>query len=341
MNGTLPEYMMALSHSERRSAFQKFLEAIEFAQLPLLNNTVSKVALTWANSMQSSIKIRDHFHTIDNFWINSANRMHCAISEDTERVIYPAVDQIRVQDLQTIDLSYLQHVDTITPNVSIVLSETQRFVYKTIERDTYVPSDTQRMLEEINVLAQFRGQPNIAQLVGLVVSEHPYQTFPSSKMPSVITGFLLEYYSGGSLEQVTSHSSRLRMKWMMQIGRALESLHKVGRTHMDVKPSNVVLDSKGNAILIDIGSAEFTRKWLSPEMQLFIEESREKPPVDAPFGLRVATDCWAFGKVFYGISQGGEPGDIAESLRRIAKNLTKENPRSRITLRNALAMLEK
>jgi hypothetical protein len=31
-------------------------------------------------------------------------------------------------------------------------------------------------MNEIDALAQFRGQPNIAQLVGLVVSENPYKT---------------------------------------------------------------------------------------------------------------------------------------------------------------------
>jgi hypothetical protein len=38
--------------------------------------------------------------------------------------------------------------------------------------DEQEPGDTEHIMNEIDALAQFRGQPNIAQLVGLVVSEN-------------------------------------------------------------------------------------------------------------------------------------------------------------------------
>jgi hypothetical protein len=60
--------------------------------------------------------------------------------------------------------------------VSIVLVEQQRFAYKSIGRLIYVPGDAEHVLEEIDVLSQFLGHPNIAQLVGLVISAIPYKT---------------------------------------------------------------------------------------------------------------------------------------------------------------------
>lgn len=64
------------------------------------------------------------------------------------------------------------------------------------------------MLDEIDVLENLRGLPGFAQLVGLVVSENPYKTHPSTDIPAVLTGVLLEYYSGGSLEQTLEKGSR-------------------------------------------------------------------------------------------------------------------------------------
>jgi serine/threonine protein kinase len=37
---------------------------------------------------------------------------------------------------------------------------------------------------------------------------------------------------------------------------ALEGLHNIGRVHNDLKPENVVLDKRGNSILIDFGMSE-------------------------------------------------------------------------------------
>jgi serine/threonine protein kinase len=343
VNGPLPESITKLGYLQRRSTFRKFVEAIDFARLQLLDNTVSSIALTLTEEIQSSIPIRDQFQLSENFFIAVAHQMRCDIAEDPERVIYPTVDQ--VQDLRTFDASCLQMTEFVAPTVSTVVFEQQTFAYKTIDHPIYEPGDTQHILDEIDALAQFHGESNIAQPVGLVVSENPYKTCPSNEMPPVIRGFLLEYYPGGSLEQITGEgvgpSDSLRMRWAIQVGRALESLHKEGRTHLDIKPSNIVLDARGNAFLIDIsGTGGFTWEWLAPEMTMFIEQNSPKAPADAPFRARVATDCWAYGQLLSIIAEGSGPGGAGEKLRVIAGDLTKAKPEARITLRDTLAMLE-
>ncbi|KAJ5925031.1 hypothetical protein N7454_007670 [Penicillium verhagenii] len=283
---------------------------------------MASIALTLTEEIQSSIPIRDQFQLAENFYIAVAHQMRCDIAEDPERAIYPIF---------------------VAPTVSSILFEQQKLAYKTIDRPICEPEDTQYILNEIDALAQFRGQSNIAQLIGLVVSENPYKTYPSNEMSPVIRVFLLEYYSGGSLEQVTvggiAPSGSLRMRWAVQVGRALESLHKKGRTHLDIKPSNIVLDAKGNAFLIDISGGGYMWEWLSPEMKTFIEEKSEKAPADTPFDAQVATDCWAYGKLLSTIAKESEPSGAGEKLRVIARDLT-TNPEARITLRDALATLE-
>lgn len=200
-------------------------------------------------------------------------------------------------------------------------------------------------MDEIYTLVQFHGQPNIAQIVGLAVSGNPYQTNPSNSMPQVIKGFLLEYYPGESLEQViyegTGTNDLSPLRWAIQVGRALRQLHEKKRSHLDVKPSNIVLDAEGNAFLIDIGGAgSYTSDWLSPEMRLFLEQNYAQTPVNADFCAQIATDAWAYGKVLSVIAKESGPELVREKLREVGNDLTKAELESRIDIGAALEYLE-
>jgi serine/threonine protein kinase len=86
----------------------------------------------------------------------------------------------------------------------------------------------------------------------------------------VVGGILFEYYSGGSLKCVLNEQ-RVREfgweQWTIQIGNALSIIHRAKETHMDIKPSNGVLDIYGNAVLIDIsGIGGITHEWRAPEI---------------------------------------------------------------------------
>lgn len=69
--------------------------------------------------------------------------------------------------------------------------------------------------------------------------------------------YVMQYLSGGSLaDYVKLHGAldeAIAIKYIQQIGSALEYMHQKHICHYDVKPSNILLDDKGNAILIDFG----------------------------------------------------------------------------------------
>ncbi len=68
--------------------------------------------------------------------------------------------------------------------------------------------------------------------------------------------YVMDYISGGTLNErlkkgVFSESEALR--YIRQVASALEYVHKLKMMHLDVKPANILLDSDGNAVLIDFG----------------------------------------------------------------------------------------
>ncbi|KAL4960853.1 uncharacterized protein BDV14DRAFT_181783 [Aspergillus stella-maris] len=122
-------------------------------------------------------------------------------------MIYPPLELVarhhNLAHYNTSTLDLLEDKD-IYPTVSVVRvpswhqNQNQKFAYKTIDRPIYIPEDTQCILDEINVLARVRGEPNIAQIVGVVCSENPYKTHrlhpgQGPKEDMVLTGFLMEY----------------------------------------------------------------------------------------------------------------------------------------------------
>ncbi|KAI1754410.1 hypothetical protein F4782DRAFT_492373 [Xylaria castorea] len=68
-------------------------------------------------------------------------------------------------------------------------------------------------------------------------------------------------------------------------------IHDHGLTHMDIKPSNVVIGEDSQAVLIDISGRAFSRDWLSPEMRHLPD------PLSQDISSRVLNDTWAFGKI--------------------------------------------
>jgi len=72
--------------------------------------------------------------------------------------------------------------------------------------------------------------------------------------------YVMEYHDGGSLLDLVSGRGRLSeadaVSYTRQIADALQYIHERSMNHLDVKPGNVLLDEKGNAVLIDFGLAK-------------------------------------------------------------------------------------
>ena len=136
------------------------------------------------------------------------------------------------------------------------------------------------------------------------------------KISSVIelTDFIvvvMPYFPGGHLLQymgLVELSEDSVLKYLYQIASALAYLNKNGIVHRDVKAENVVIDSKGNAILIDLGFAESsnieqcstfcgTSYYLAPELIKGEEYDARK------------SDVWSLGILLYAMLTQSFPYD--------------------------------
>ena len=119
-----------------------------------------------------------------------------------------------------------------------------------------------------------------------------------------------EYCSQGNLyaqvHDKTLSTSQI-MKLAREIANALDFCHKKGIAHLDVKPSNIFIDSFGRTKLADFGLATFAKNHQHIEqfkgsIAYCAPEIIEKKPFD-PF----KADVWAFGMTVFHIANGSLP----------------------------------
>lgn len=105
--------------------------------------------------------------------------------------------------------------------------------------------DRARFVREQQAMARLTGHPNILAVlaVGDTASRHPFLVMP--------------YCPQGCLQQRIARLGRLPLGEVLAVGvkmaGALESAHRVGVVHRDVKPANILLTEYGEPALTDFG----------------------------------------------------------------------------------------
>ncbi|MCX2932023.1 protein kinase [Mycobacterium sp. CVI_P3] len=107
--------------------------------------------------------------------------------------------------------------------------------------------DRERFLREQRAMAKLTGHPNIVGVleVGETAGDHPY--------------LVMQYHAQGSLEDRIKRLGLLPLDEALRVGvkmaGALESAHRLGILHRDVKPANILLTAYGQPALSDFGIA--------------------------------------------------------------------------------------
>lgn len=120
-----------------------------------------------------------------------------------------------------------------------------------IQRDVAVKmprGDSDDLLAEARLVASLK-HPNILKVLDAGHDRHGIAFVVSELM----TGrTLAERLHSGDHPSVPVAAA---IRWIGQIASALHAVHLAGRAHRDVKPSNILLDERDNAVLADFGIA--------------------------------------------------------------------------------------
>ena len=331
--------------SERRREFQDLIQCIDFRRIALLHDTVTEVIIT-AGSRRRKVARPCLRQDNSSNWasLTPSNRFHQILHqlnvrsrEDPSRIVYPHLPaDLRLAIVPEEELAMEEDVGGSVYRVCRQDTK-ETLAYKRVSRPFYRPEDTVIFERELRNLETVRGHPNLANVRALVVSHDPYCTAIGLNT-LVIAGFLLPFYPGGTLEekiQSKGFQDCPWRTWLLHVGRGLLRLHELDLPHADLKPSNILIDHRGTAILIDVsGIGGATFDWTSPEL-------RNNDKAGASVQAKKWDDAWAFGKIIRRILDACSEVDNRSALGGICEALMGQDPTQRLRLEEAFAKLEK
>jgi serine/threonine protein kinase len=208
---------------------------------------------------------------------------------------------------------------------------------KVMPSDVRDPELRRMFNAEADVLAHLSAHPSIVTVYQASISAdgRPY---------------IVMEYCPGSLAQ-RYRVERIPVEEVLAIGvrmsSALESAHRAGLIHRDVKPSNILITTFGTPVLADFGiSASLLRKSGGEVLAMSIPWSSPEVVAEQTSGT-VTSEVWSLGATVYSLLAGHSPferrerGQNTKDLlrRRIARATYVEIPRTDVpaSLQSVLA----
>lgn len=186
---------------------------------------------------------------------------------------------------------------------------------KVLPSDVRDPELRRMFNAEADVLAHLSAHPSIVTVyqAGISADGRPY---------------IVMEYCPGSLAQ-RYRVERLPVPEVLEIGvrmaGALESAHRAGLVHRDVKPSNILVTTFGTPVLADFGiSSSLARPTADEVLAMSIPWSAPEVVAEQTAGT-IASEVWSLGATVYSLLAGHSPFE-----RRERGQNTKEQLRRRI-----------
>ncbi|MDR2918144.1 MAG: serine/threonine protein kinase [Tannerella sp.] len=216
---------------------------------------------------------------------------------------------------------------TVKTDVSVCIKEYFFKDYCYRDQDTMhvqVHSETGKMLFE-----KFK-EKQIKEAKILSEVHHPYIVNVLEVFEENNTAYIaMEYISGCSLKYMLDVEGGLSeknvLKYVNQIGQALDFVHKKNILHLDIKPNNILIDKKNNARLIDFGVSkryDIEQQETSTTMLTLSKgfASIEQYDNEGTVNFSPCPDIYSLGATMYNLLTGVIP---TESILRATKPLAK------------------
>ncbi|KAF6808681.1 serine threonine protein kinase [Colletotrichum sojae] len=307
---------------ERKAALVDLCHAVDFSSLTLLGGTVTELYVSTRSDSATTRLVHDPLPDDHPFAVKS-DALWVSTREDPARFRYPSYIGTGTRQIELSRVRPMDRVGVAVFKAQIESEGDQIHALKQIERPLYLANDSLALEKELQVLEQAGGRCGIVRLIAAVVSGNPCRTAVDyqQNVPPVLHGILVEYHPGGSLAEalLSAKVDAPWQRWGAQLCTAVDTLHQHNVTHMDIKPSNMVLDKDRILILIDVGGfGGVTWEWLSPTVKELL--SPEFDPLTADFQLRKENGIWAVGKVLSKMAEAqGEREGQQQLLRSVAE----------------------
>jgi serine/threonine protein kinase/tetratricopeptide (TPR) repeat protein len=194
---------------------------------------------------------------------------------------------------------------------------------------------TERFLREIRIVAGL-SHPHIVPLIDS--GEYDGRLF-----------YVSVFVPGGSLRERLNRERTLALgdalRVAHEIGSALESAHRSGYVHRDVKPENILLAADGHALLTDfgvafVGSTESTDAITAVGLAVGTPEYMSPEQASGTRDLGVPSDLYSLACVIYEMLTGVPPFRGPNAQATMAMHVTKTPPSSRAARPELPAMLD-
>ena len=240
------------------------------------------------------------------------------------------------KSIPTISIDDIVVVKSLTARRSIKLVEHNgsHYIMKMIDQF----DEIHEWENELKTLLLLRDSPNIINIAALVDIANPYSPHDSR----VVSGFLIEYASSGSLyEKLDDNGGKgiefgVKIKWALDITEGLRDMHAKGLVHGDIKPRNVVITGTNVAKLIDFAGKGYSKGYHAPEMFTIIDSDVLWPKT---------LDMYAFGILLRELFPSipiEPPIEISEfpKLNNLISACLSENPDDRPHISDAITSIK-
>jgi serine/threonine protein kinase len=324
-NETWPDaienHLITLDHEDKECAVLEVLDTV----LPTISqfyNTVTRITL---KTVQEKL-------TAD-------------ISEDLVEII-PVPAQL--SHIPTVLIHELQRARSMAMNVDYVSWKGQNFVFKKEGGESL-----EGTIQEITILDKLRDSQYVIDLTAMVINKD-----------NGIRGFLMPYMPAGDLPHVFREGRRsqgradddesepvfdwsLKLSWACQVTQSVIDLHANAFYNGDLKPTNVLLNSLGQAILIDFLSIGITDEFAAPELLEKFHHYTDHTLLQS--ALTASADIYSLGLLLYAIAlektsgtiQPLEYGRVPTWYQNVVERCIVQNPVDRPSATQVLRLLSK